>query len=127
MNTVLSLINDFPIIPKLEAESFHIICLDRYNHLNYEYINYGITAYTLQFLKQMSNSRFCIIMTSYLVSDFIQTDLFSQLLYIVKIFHMNELEITLWIIYLDSIDIMCFNEDFDQPTVLLLTAFQAKV
>lgn len=53
--------------------------------------------------------------------------LFTHLLYVCKLLHMNELEITAWALNLESADIVWNSSDFDQPIIFLITGFQAKV
>ena len=56
-----------------------------------------------------------------------KTHIFSELLYICKLFHMNEIEIIQWIIGIES-TIIDWDKYVEQQTVLfLITAFQAKV
>jgi hypothetical protein len=62
-----------------------------------------------------------------LVPGYPRSELFSVLLYVCKLLHMNELEVLQWSLYTESESINWVREDLSLSTILLLTGFQAKV
>lgn len=56
-----------------------------------------------------------------------RSDLFSQLLYVCKLLHMNELEIVMWSLNIELANIDWVKCNLDQPVILLTAGFQAKV
>eukprot|EP00826_Nyctotherus_ovalis_P060622 TRINITY_DN8528_c0_g1_i30.p1 TRINITY_DN8528_c0_g1~~TRINITY_DN8528_c0_g1_i30.p1 ORF type:complete len:406 (-),score=107.63 TRINITY_DN8528_c0_g1_i30:80-1297(-) len=96
-----------------------------YEELNKKYIADGFNQNTLQYLKRMSNSsksnRALMVVPGYPRSE-----LFSILLYVCKLLHMNELETLQWSLCAESEHIDWSRKDLSQSIILLLTGFQAK-
>ena len=81
---------------------------------------------TQQFLKKMSSSdKSNVLIWNELVPAHIQPTISSQILYVCKTLHMNELEIALWSVCVDG---HTWRElELDSNMILLLIAFQVKV
>jgi hypothetical protein len=93
-----------------------------YMDRNEEYLSNGMNQYTIQFLRKVAESNKCIKLFT-LGAEYSLANMFSSILYICKLLHMNELEITLWSLCLESAN----KKDNDLSVVLLVTAYQAKV
>jgi len=93
-----------------------------YTDRNEEYLSNGMNQYTIQFLRKVAESNKCIKYFT-LGVEYSSANIFSSILYVCKLLHMNELEITLWSLCLESTN----KKDLDLAIVLLVTAYQAKV
>lgn len=93
-----------------------------YVNRNEEYINNGISPYTIQFLRKMAEYNKSIL-CRYIGNDYPLSSMFTSVLYICKLLHMNELEVSLWSMCMESAG----RKDLELSIVLLVTAYQAKV
>jgi hypothetical protein len=88
------------------------------------YASKGITLYTLKFInKIVQDSQGNISLT--LVLGYSKLKLFGELVKTCKLFHMNDIEIAMWSLILETK--MTTWDEFDFPIMLFTTAFQAKV
>lgn len=90
---------------------------------NEEYLSNGMNQFTIQFLRRMAESNKSMSITKDIGNECSLPNMFSTVLYICKLLHMNELEIALWSLCLESAN----KKDLELAVVLLVTAYQAKV
>eukprot|EP00826_Nyctotherus_ovalis_P030419 TRINITY_DN2428_c0_g2_i3.p1 TRINITY_DN2428_c0_g2~~TRINITY_DN2428_c0_g2_i3.p1 ORF type:complete len:155 (-),score=34.86 TRINITY_DN2428_c0_g2_i3:22-486(-) len=98
----------------LPATESDLIPFEDYNK---NYINEGLNQYTLQFLREMTRS-------NKIPSLLKNKDLLSKLVEITKVLHLNELEIAVWSLVLDSLE--WSQPGIGRETFLFVIAFQAK-
>lgn len=98
-----------------------------YARVNEDYTNNRMTPYTVQFLKRMAESSARNFLLVKIVAQYFKSDLFTQLLYVCKLLHMNEVEIVVWSLEIESAKTDWVKSAADQPVVFLIAGFQAKV
>jgi len=90
-----------------------------YQIKNEQYTNEGMNNYTLQFLRKMANNP--------KIPVHMQGGLFSGLLYVCKLLHLNEVEICQWSLLFENVLDLWEKGGFDQTIILLITGYQSKV
>jgi len=61
------------------------------------------------------------------VGSYFRSDLFTQLLYVCKLLHMNEVEIVMWSLNIELVNIDWMKCSAEQPVILITAGFLAKV
>lgn len=120
-------VNDSKIAGKQQRSTLEKINPESYEELNRKYTIHGFKQYTLQYLKRMSTSDKSNLYSLLIVPAYPRSSLFSVLIYVCKLLHLNELEALQWSLCVESGNIDWKRSDLDHAIILLLTGFQVKV